>query len=76
VNGLLVLAYGRLLTSSERNGRRYRIAVWLSSWAGIAVLLTANISAAPELSLQPILLAGWPTDRVLDSTETNRPGYG
>jgi hypothetical protein len=34
--------------------------VWLSFWAGIAMSLTANISAAPELSLQPILAAGGP----------------
>lgn len=60
VDGLLVLATVGVLTSSERTSRRYRIAVWLSFWAGIAMSLTANISAAPELASQPILVAGWP----------------
>lgn len=69
VDGLLVLATVGVLTSSERTSRRYRIAVWLSFWAGIAMSLTANISAAPELTLQPILVAGWPPVALLLAVE-------
>lgn len=69
VDGLLVLATVGVLTSSERTSCRYRIAVWLSFWAGIAMSLTANISAAPELTLQPILVAGWPPVALLLAVE-------
>jgi hypothetical protein len=69
VDGLLVLATVGVLTSSERTSRRYRIAVWLSFWTGIAMSLTANISAAPELTLQPILVAGWPPVALLLAVE-------
>jgi hypothetical protein len=69
VDGLLVLATVGVLTSSERTSRRYRTAVWLSFWAGIAMSLTANISAAPELTLQPILVAGWPPVALLLAVE-------
>lgn len=60
VDGLLVSATVGVLMSSQRASRRYRIVVWVSFWAGIAMSLTANISAAPELTLPPILVAGWP----------------
>src|ERR1044072_8608151 len=40
VDGLLVLATVGVLTSSQRASRRYRIAVWVSFWAGIAMSLT------------------------------------
>lgn len=50
VDGLLVLATVGVLTSSQQASRRYRIAVWVSLCAGIAISLTANISAAPTLT--------------------------
>jgi hypothetical protein len=43
--------------------------VWLSFWAGIAMSLTANVAAAPELTLQPILVAGWPPVALLLAVE-------
>ena len=58
-----------VLTSSERTSRRYRIAVWLSLSAGIAMSLTANISAAPQLTSQPIPVAGWPPVALLLAVE-------
>jgi len=69
VDGLLVLATVGVLTSSQQTSRRYRIAMWVSFWAGIAMSLTANISAAPELTLQPILVAGWPPVALLLAVE-------
>lgn len=69
VDGLLVSATVGVLTSSKRASRRYRIVVWASFWAGIAMSLTANIAAAPELSLQPILVAGWPPVALLLAVE-------
>src|SRR5262245_35912979 len=60
VDGLLVSATVGVLTSGQRASRRHRIVVWASFWAGIAMSLTANIAAAPELTLQAILVAGWP----------------
>jgi uncharacterized protein DUF2637 len=69
VDGLLVLATVGVLTSSQQASRRYRIAVWVSFWAGIAMSLTANISAAPTLTLQPILVAGWPPVALLLAVE-------
>lgn len=69
VDGLLVIATVGVLTSSQQASRRYRIAVWLSFWAGIAMSLTANIAAAPELTLQPILVAGWPPVALLLAVE-------
>ncbi|MFL6122971.1 DUF2637 domain-containing protein [Actinophytocola sp.] len=69
VDGLLVLATVGVLTSSQQTSRRYRIAVRVSFWAGIAMSLTANISAAPELTLQPILVAGWPPVALLLAVE-------
>jgi uncharacterized protein DUF2637 len=69
VDGLLVLATVGVLTFSQQASRRYRIAVWVSFWAGIAMSLTANISAAPELTLQPILVAGWPPVALLLAVE-------
>ena len=76
VDGLLVLATVGVLTSNERTNRRYRIAVWLSFWTGIAMSLTANISAAPELTLQPILVAGWPPVALLLAVELLAHGSG
>lgn len=69
VDGLLVSATVGVLTSSELASRRHRIVVWASFWAGIAMSLTANIAAAPELTLQPILVAGWPPVALLLAVE-------
>ena len=43
--------------------------MWVSFWAGIAMSLPANIAAAPELTLQPILVAGWPPVALLLAVE-------
>lgn len=69
VDGLLVSATVGVLTSGQAASRRHRIVVWLSFWAGIAMSLTANIAAAPELTLQPILVAGWPPVALLLAVE-------
>jgi hypothetical protein len=68
VDGLLVLATVGVL-KAEQLSRRGRIAVWLSFWLGIAVSLAANIAAAPELTWQPILVAGWPPVALLLAVE-------
>lgn len=68
VDGLLVLATVGVL-KAERLTRRGRTAVWLSFWLGIAVSLAANIAAAPTLSWQPILVAGWPPVALLLAVE-------
>jgi hypothetical protein len=47
VDGPLVSATVGVLVSGQWAGRRYRIVVWLSFWAGIAMSLTANIAVAP-----------------------------
>jgi hypothetical protein len=54
---------------AEQLSRRGRIAVWLSFWLGIVMSLVANISAAPTLTLQPILVAGWPPVALLLAVE-------
>jgi hypothetical protein len=69
VDGLLVSATVGVLTSGQAASRRHRIVVWVSFWAGIAMSLTANIAAAPELTLQPILVAGWPPVALLLAVE-------
>lgn len=68
VDGLLVLATVGVL-KAEQLSRRGRIAVWLSFWLGIVMSLVANISAAPTLTLQPILVAGWPPVALLLAVE-------
>jgi hypothetical protein len=68
VDGLLVLATVGVL-KAERLSRRGRIAVWLSFSLGIAVSLAANIAAAPELTWQPVLVAGWPPVALLLAVE-------
>jgi hypothetical protein len=45
------------------------MAVWSSFWAGIAVSLVDNISAAPTLTLHPVLVAGWPPVALLLAVE-------
>jgi hypothetical protein len=68
VDGLLVLATVGVLKAGQLS-RRGRIAVWLSFRLGIAMSLVANISAAPTLTLQPILVAGWPPVALLLAVE-------
>jgi hypothetical protein len=68
VDGLLVLATVGVL-KAEQLSRRGRIAVWVSFWLGIAVSLAANIAAAPELTWQPVLVAGWPPVALLLAVE-------
>lgn len=68
VDGLLVLATVGLLKSG-RASRRVRVAVWSSFLLGIAVSLAANIAAAPTLSWQPVLVAGWPPVALLLAVE-------
>lgn len=68
VDGLLVLATVGVLKADQLS-RRGRVAVWLSFWLGIAVSLAANIAAAPELTWQPVLVAGWPPVALLLAVE-------
>ena len=69
VDGLLVLATVGLLKSGRSASRRVRVAVWSSFLLGIAVSLAANIAAAPTLSWQPVLVAGWPPVALLLAVE-------
>lgn len=68
VDGLLVLATVGVLKAGHLS-RRGRMAVWLSFWLGIAVSLAANIAAAPTLTWQPVLVAGWPPVALLLAVE-------
>jgi hypothetical protein len=76
VDGLLLLATVGVLKSGQQASRRSRVAVWLSFWLGIAVSLAANIAAAPTLTWQPVLVAGWPPVALLLAVEllAHRPG--
>lgn len=69
VDGLLVLATVGLLKPGHQRDRRARIVVWATFLAGIAVSLAANIAAAPTLSWQPVLVAGWPPVALLLAVE-------
>lgn len=69
VDGLLVLATVGLLKPGQQRDRRTRIVVWATFLAGIAVSLAANIAAAPTLSWQPVLVAGWPPVALLLAVE-------
>jgi peptidoglycan/LPS O-acetylase OafA/YrhL len=60
VDGLLLLATVGLLRLPQGRRRREGWVVWLAFLLGVAVSLAANIAAAPSLSWQPMLLAGWP----------------
>jgi hypothetical protein len=68
VDGLLVLATVGVL-KAEQLSRRGRFAVWVAFWLGIVVSLAANIAAAPELTWQPVLVAGWPPVALLLAVE-------
>ncbi len=69
VYGLLVSATAGVLKSGPRASRRGRVSVWLSFWLGIAVSLAANIAAAPTLTWQSVLVAGWPPVALLLAVE-------
>jgi hypothetical protein len=69
VDGLLLLTTVALVKPRGTSSRRTRFAVWLGFWLGIAVSLAANIAAAPSLSWQPIVVAGWPPVALLLSVE-------
>ncbi|MEO3756214.1 DUF2637 domain-containing protein [Streptomyces sp. B6B3] len=69
VDGLLLLTTAALLKPRGAASRRTRVAVWLGFLLGIAVSLAANIAAAPSLSWQPIVVAGWPPVALLLSVE-------
>jgi hypothetical protein len=69
VDGLVLLATVGLLRVDHRVGRRGRWSLWAAFGFGIAVSLAANIAAAPALSWQPILVAGWPPIALLLAVE-------
>lgn len=69
VDGLVLLATVGLLRADHRAGRRGRWSLWAAFGLGIAVSLAANIAAAPALSWQPILVAGWPPIALLLAVE-------
>jgi hypothetical protein len=69
VDGLLVLATAGLFKPGDPPSRRARIAVWSSFLLGIAVSLAANITAAPTLVWQSVLVAGWPPIALLLAVE-------
>ena len=69
VDGLLLLTTVALLTPRGAASRRTQVTVWLGFLLGIAVSLAANIAAAPSLSWQPIVVAGWPPVALLLSVE-------
>jgi hypothetical protein len=60
VDGLLLLASIGLLRTGPHASRRTRTVLRAAFGLGIAVSLVANISAAPVLGWQPVLVAGWP----------------
>jgi hypothetical protein len=68
VDGLLVLASVGLLRSRATN-RRGRLSLWSAFGLGIAVSLAANIDAAPNLTWQSVLVAGWPPIALLLAVE-------
>ncbi|WP_246562666.1 DUF2637 domain-containing protein [Streptomyces roseirectus] len=68
VDGLLLLATVGLLKPTPHTGRE-RTVVWTAFLLGIAVSLAANIAAAPTLTWQPVLVAGWPPVSLLLSVE-------
>lgn len=68
VDGLLLLATVGLFRSG-RQSRRTRFVVWSAFLGCIAVSLAANIAAAPTLTWQPVLVAGWPPVALLLAVE-------
>jgi hypothetical protein len=69
VDGLVVLASLGLVRARSSTTTRARLALWVAFLLGVAVLLAANIAAAPVLSWQPVLVAGWPPLALLLAVE-------
>jgi hypothetical protein len=69
VDGLLVLASLGLVRARSSATVRARLALWVAFLLGVAVSLAANIAAAPTLSWQPVLVAGWPPLALLLAVE-------
>lgn len=69
VDGLLVLASLRLLDIGAQTRRRARYSVWAAFLLGVAVSLLANIAAAPALTWQSVVVAGWPPIALLLAVE-------
>ncbi|GHF02920.1 hypothetical protein GCM10018785_75580 [Streptomyces longispororuber] len=58
VDGLLLRSTVGLLAPPVPAGARRRGVMWLTFLLGIVVSLAANIAAAPDLTWQPVLVAG------------------
>jgi hypothetical protein len=69
VDGLLLLATLALLKAKRETSRRARAVGWAAFLLGIVVSLAANISAAPVLTWQAVLVAGWPPVALLLAVE-------
>jgi hypothetical protein len=69
VDGLVVLASLGLVRARSSTTMRARLALWVAFLLGVAVSLAANIAAAPTLSWQPVLVAGWPPLALLLAVE-------
>jgi Protein of unknown function (DUF2637) len=69
VDGLVVLASLGLVRAQSNTTTRARLALWVAFLLGVAVSLAANIAAAPTLSWQPVLVAGWPPLALLLAVE-------
>src|SRR5215468_4725761 len=69
VDGLVVLASLGLVRARSSTTTRARLALWVAFLLGVAVSLAANIAAAPTLSWQPVLVAGWPPLALLLAVE-------
>jgi len=69
VDGLVVLASLGLVRAHSITTVRARLALWVAFLLGVAVSLAANIAAAPTLSWQPVLVAGWPPLALLLAVE-------
>jgi hypothetical protein len=69
VDGLVVLASLGLVRAQSDTTTRARLALWVAFLLGVAVSLAANIAAAPTLSWQPVLVAGWPPLALLLAVE-------
>lgn len=69
VDGLVILASTGLLKERLEMAPRARWTVRLAFLLGVLVSLAANIAAAPMLSWQPVLVAGWPPLALLLAVE-------
>ena len=58
-----------LVRTQSNTTTRARLALWVAFLLGVAVSLAANIAAAPTLSWQPVLVAGWPPLALLLAVE-------